>query len=388
MRRAQRGRIRFGEIDVRDLRARSLEEGRGAAPGVVDDLVAAPRAHPARSRARMPPTVATDDDRASRPRPSAPGCWRGSSPGAAECCGRRRAARGTPLRAPPMRPKRQRRPRARRKACAPPCAALPSSVDELRQAAAADDREHQASSHRADFGQVAPVALRVHAAAEHEAVRDPAGRRNRPRWASPSAGSSPPARRSGSSRRRVPAAGRGSRAWCGRRRGCRPAPAPRGPRTPRGGSTRHSMPPPRGRRAVARGVDVVEVQRQAQQRQQLAGEHHGAAHDDQHQRIAVLELAARFRPPAGRSPRCTSSALDTEVGILEERPGFLRDRGMSAPALASRNSREGLADLRVAQAELDRRLQVAELAAAVVARAADAHRQHALAREQRGRSRR
>ena len=47
-------------------------------------------------------------------------------------------------------------------------------VGELREAAAADDRA--ASGHssfmRADLRQVAPEALRVHAAAEHEAVGD------------------------------------------------------------------------------------------------------------------------------------------------------------------------------------------------------------------------
>src|SRR5262249_6397350 len=44
---------------------------------------------------------------------------------------------------------------------------------------------------------------------------------------------------------------------------------------------------------------------------------------------------------------------------------------------------EGPADLRVLHPQLDRRLQVAQLAAAVVALAADVHRQHALFLQQR-----
>ena len=63
------------------------------------------------------------------------------------------------------------------------------------------------------------------------------------------------------------------------------------PATMPGGATLHSMPRAARRRAVARGVDVVEVEREAQQRQDLAGEHHRAAHHRQHQRVCACERA-------------------------------------------------------------------------------------------------
>jgi hypothetical protein len=56
--RARSAAIGLGEVDVRDLRARSLEKRRGAAPGVVDDLVRHHQRRRDRTRCRMPPTVA------------------------------------------------------------------------------------------------------------------------------------------------------------------------------------------------------------------------------------------------------------------------------------------------------------------------------------------
>ncbi|MNC90061.1 hypothetical protein D3C83_61090 [compost metagenome] len=44
--------------------------------------------------------------------------------------------------------------------------------------------------------------------------------------------------------------------------------------------------------AVARDVEVIEFERKFEQRQQLSCEYHAAAHDTQHQRIAILKSAA------------------------------------------------------------------------------------------------
>ena len=85
------------------------------------------------------------------------------------------------------------------------------------------------------------------------------------------------------------------------------------------------------RGTVARDMDVIDIERHVQERQQLAREHHGAAHDDQNQRIAVLQL-----PPdlAGQAPyrRLHLVGAGHEVGILQERPGFLRIQHVSGRA--------------------------------------------------------
>ena len=41
-------------------------------------------------------------------------------------------------------------------------------------------------------------------------------------------------------------------------------------------------------------MQIVEVERKIEQRQQLSAEHDGTAHDTQHQRILVGEFAADF----------------------------------------------------------------------------------------------
>src|SRR5512132_764591 len=89
------------------------------------------------------------------------------------------------------------------------------------------------------------------------------------------------------------------------------------------------------------------------------------------------EISAASRSIAA----ATSAALETSSECSRNAQDSFRS-GMSAPAFLQK-LRKILAHLRVAQSELDRRLQVAELAAAVVALAAEPHRQHALALEQR-----
>ena len=44
--------------------------------------------------------------------------------------------------------------------------------------------------------------------------------------------------------------------------------------------------------AVARNVYIIEIEREAQQRQQLAGKYHGTAHYGQQQRVLVTQIAA------------------------------------------------------------------------------------------------
>ncbi len=46
--------------------------------------------------------------------------------------------------------------------------------------------------------------------------------------------------------------------------------------------------------AVAGNVHIVEIEREAQQRQQLAGKHHRAAHHRQQQRVFVAQIGADF----------------------------------------------------------------------------------------------
>src|SRR5262245_19196328 len=88
-------------------------------------------------------------------------------------------------------------------------------------------------------------------------------------------------------------------------------------------------------------------------------------------------ISAARRPIAAS----TSAALETRSEFSRNAQDSRRS-AISAVPLGEEGA-EFLAHLAVAQAEFHRCLQVTQLAAAVVALAADAHRQHALAGEQR-----
>src|SRR5579862_1485994 len=87
--------------------------------------------------------------------------------------------------------------------------------------------------------------------------------------------------------------------------------------------------------------------------------------------------------PASRSMAARTSAAPATGSDRSRKAQASPMSGMSAVP-AGEEARELLAHFRMPQAELDRRFQVAEFGAAIVALAADAHRHHALTRQQRG----
>ena len=105
----------------------------------------------------------------------------------------------------------------------------------------------------------------------------------------------------------------------------------------RGGETRQSIRAPRVARAVARGVDVVEVEREAQQRQQLAGEHHRAAHHREHQRDRRRRGARSISAATRRTAACDFLRAGDRRPSSRGRPRPVCRSGM--PASLSRDFR-------------------------------------------------
>src|SRR5260221_3279559 len=153
------------------------------------------------------------------------------------------------------------------------------------------------------------------------------------------------------------------------------------PRTPPGGATRHSMPPP----LVAAPYRVAWMYSRSSGMRSCGSSWpaNTTAPPITTSTSGYLSPSCAWISPASRAiAACTSPASDTRSELSRKAQESLGWGMASAPALRE-DLREGLADLRVAQAEFHRRLQIAELAATVVALAADVHGQHALPREQR-----
>ena len=230
--------------------------------------------------------------------------------------------------------RRSARRKARRTACAPPCAALTSRLASCVEPAAADDREHQLS----------PCIARI------------SGRlRQKPFASMPQ----PNTKRSGILRptksavigffvlqrllhqhramnalaRRARAAARGSRAMvCPPSRMSSSTSTAR-PRTAPAAAHAPVDPAAARRRAVARDMDIVEVERQAQLRQELAGEHHRAAHHRQHQRIARRRAARSISAASLSTAACDFVGARDQVGVLAGRPRPSRGQACQRPRL-------------------------------------------------------
>ena len=77
-----------------------------------------------------------------------------------------------------------------------------------------------------------------------------------------------------------------------------------------------------GRVAIARQVDVVELEREIEVRQQHAGEHRRAAHHRQHEREVLARRSRGWRAPCRSIDALTSLRRNDFFGVAENVESF------------------------------------------------------------------
>ena len=135
---------------------------------------------------------------------------------------------------------------------------------------------------------------------------------------------------------------------------------------------------------VARDLDGAELEREAQQRQELPGEDRGAAHHREHQRDTRRPARWLISPASAAHRGLDLLGARRSARLLEEGPAPRCTSGHAPESsVTSGSARKSSPSLGMLSAELHRRLQVAELGAAVVAPPGQAQREHRLVAQQR-----